>query len=154
MGTTYAEMLAERGWTPLMVRANTGLPLRENGAALTALVQRVVDAWPVPVTRIALVGHSLGGLVIRAAGVVADEVEEPWRDKVTDVITLGTPHLGAPIAWGIGHGSRGLGAAARDRGVRPDPRLALAGRARPRGRAGRGRAAAAARALPPGRGHA
>ena len=27
---------------------------------------------------------------------------------MTDVITLGTPHLGAPIAWGIGHGSRGL----------------------------------------------
>jgi len=109
MGTTYAEMLAEGGWTPLMVRSNTGLPLRENGAALTAMVQRLVDAWPVPVTRIALVGHSLGGLVIRAAGVVADEVDEPWRDKVTDVITLGTPHLGAPIAWGIGHGSRGLG---------------------------------------------
>ena len=71
-GTTYAEMLAGLGWTPLMLRVNTGLPLRENGAALTALVQRVVDGWPVPVTRIALVGHSLGGLVIRAAGAVAD----------------------------------------------------------------------------------
>jgi len=108
MGTTYAAMLAERGWTPLMLRANTGLPLRENGAALTALAQRVVEAWPVPVTRIALVGHSLGGLVIRAAGAVASEVEEPWSERVTDVVTLGTPHLGAPIAWGIGHGSRGL----------------------------------------------
>jgi pimeloyl-ACP methyl ester carboxylesterase len=107
-GTTYAEMLAERGWTPLMLRANTGLPLRENGAALTALLQRVVEAWPVPVTRIALVGHSLGGLVMRAAGAVASEVEEPWTSRVSDVITLGTPHLGAPIAWGIGHGSRGL----------------------------------------------
>ena len=108
-GTTYAEMLGDRGWTPLMLRANTGLPLRENGAALTALLQRVVEAWPVPVTRIALVGHSLGGLVMRAAGAVASEVEEPWSRRVTDVITLGTPHLGAPIAWGIGHGSRGLG---------------------------------------------
>ena len=108
-GTTYAAMLAERGWTPLMLRANTGLPLRENGAALTALVQRVVDGWPVPVTRIALVGHSLGGLVMRAAGAVANEVDEPWSDRVSDVVTLGTPHLGAPIAWGIGHGSRGLG---------------------------------------------
>ena len=107
-GTTYAEALAERGWTPLMLRANTGLPLRENGAALTALLQRAVDAWPVPVTRIALVGHSLGGLVVRAAGAVASEVDEPWSDRVTDVVTLGTPHLGAPIAWGIGHGSRGL----------------------------------------------
>ena len=27
---------------------------------------------------------------------------------MTDVVTLGTPHLGAPIARGIGHGSRGL----------------------------------------------
>jgi hypothetical protein len=108
LGTTYAAMLAERGWTPLMLRANTGLPLRENGAALTALLQRVVEGWPVPVTRIALVGHSLGGLVMRAAGAVASEVEEPWSARVTDVITLGTPHLGAPIAWGIGHGSRGL----------------------------------------------
>jgi pimeloyl-ACP methyl ester carboxylesterase len=107
-GTTYAEALAERGWTPLMLRANTGLPLRENGAALTALLQRVVEAWPVPVTRIALVGHSLGGLVMRAAGAVASEVPEPWSGRVSDVITLGTPHLGAPIAWGIGHGSRGL----------------------------------------------
>ena len=36
-------------------------------------------------------------------------VEQPWTDLVTDVVTLGTPHLGAPIARGIGHGSRGLG---------------------------------------------
>jgi pimeloyl-ACP methyl ester carboxylesterase len=107
-GTTYAEMLRERGWTPLMLRANTGLGIRENGAALTSLLQRVVDAWPVGVTRIALVGHSLGGLVMRAAGAVASDVEEPWSGRVSDVVTLGTPHLGAPIAWGIGHGSRGL----------------------------------------------
>ena len=40
--------------------------------------------------------------------------------------------------------------AARDGGVRPDPRLALGRRPRPGGRAGRGRAAAPARALPPG----
>ena len=108
-GTTYAAMLAERGWTPLLLRANTGLPLRENGAALTSLLQRVVDGWPVPVTRVALVGHSLGGLVMRAAAAVVSEAEAPWADLVTDVVTLGTPHLGAPIAWGVGHGSRGLG---------------------------------------------
>ena len=110
-GTTYAAMLAERGWTPLMLRANTGLPLRENGAAFTALLQRAVEAWPGPVARIALVGHSLGGLVMRAAGAVASEVAEPWNQSVTDVITLGTPHLGAPIAWGsatAAAGSAGL----------------------------------------------
>ncbi|HET6937032.1 MAG TPA: hypothetical protein VFI19_00435, partial [Nocardioides sp.] len=52
IGPTYARMLTERGWTPVMLRANTGLPLRENGAALAALAQRLVDEWPVEVTRI------------------------------------------------------------------------------------------------------
>lgn len=112
-GTTYGESLAAEGWTPVFTRANTGLSLRENGVALAALMQRLVDEWPVPVTRIALVGHSLGGLVIRAAGAVAAAPSGPsdtdWNQLVTDVVTLGTPHLGAPIAWGIGHGSRGLG---------------------------------------------
>jgi hypothetical protein len=108
-GTTYGESLAADGWSPLFLRANTGLSMRENGVALTALVQRLVESWPVPVTRIALVGHSLGGLVIRAAGAVAAAPGAPdWNALVTDVVTLGTPHLGAPIAWGIGHGSRGL----------------------------------------------
>ena len=106
-GTTYGEMLAGEGWTPVFLRANTGLGLRANGVALSALMQRLVEEWPVPVTRITLVGHSMGGLIVRAAGAVA--VESPWTDLVTDVVTLGTPHLGAPIARGIGHGSRGLG---------------------------------------------
>jgi hypothetical protein len=92
-----------------MLRANTGLPLRENGAALAGLIQQVVDEWPVEVTRIALVGHSLGGLVLRAAGAVVSDVDAPWAELVTDVVTLGTPHLGAPIARGVGHGSTGLG---------------------------------------------
>ena len=43
--------------------------------------QRVVDEWPDPVTRIALVGHSLGGLVIRAASAVVSDVEAPWSDR-------------------------------------------------------------------------
>lgn len=111
-GTTYGEALGEQGWTPLYLRANSGLALRENGVALAALMARLVDEWPVPVTRIVLVGHSLGGLVIRAAGAVSAEPSPAtgadWNTLVSDVVTLGTPHLGAPIAWGIGHGSRGL----------------------------------------------
>lgn len=108
-GTTYGEMLAERGWTPVFLRANTGLGLRENGVALAALMQRLVEEWPVPVERVALIGHSMGGLIVRAAGAVATTAEQPWTDRVSDVVTLGTPHLGAPIARGLGHGSRGLG---------------------------------------------
>ncbi|GAA4695894.1 hypothetical protein [Nocardioides nanhaiensis] len=115
-GTTYPEALEALGWTPVLLRVNTGLGLRENGVALTSLLQRVTEAWPVPVERVALVGHSMGGLVVRASGAVAAEPPPgapaswtDWTSLVSDVVTLGTPHLGAPIAWGIGHGSRGLG---------------------------------------------
>lgn len=111
-GPTYGETVEAGGWTPVYLRFNSGLPLRENGVALAALMQRVVDAWPVPVHRVALVGHSLGGLVIRASGDVAAAAPgpggAPWSDLVSDVVTLGTPHLGAPVARGVGHGARGL----------------------------------------------
>jgi pimeloyl-ACP methyl ester carboxylesterase len=108
LGTTYPELLAAAGWTPVLLRANSGLPLRENGAALASLMQHLVEAWPTEVTRVALVGHSMGGLVMRAGGAVATEAERPWTELVSDVVTLGTPHLGSPIASGVGHGSRGL----------------------------------------------
>ena len=108
VGTTYAEALAADGWTPVLLRANTGLSLRENGVALAALMQRLVDHWPADVTRIALVGHSMGALIMRAGGAVATEAERPWTEHVSDVISLGAPHLGSPVASGVGHGSRGM----------------------------------------------
>lgn len=113
VGTTYPEALADRGWTPVLLRANTGLSLRENGVVAAALLRDLVAAWPVPVTRLVLVGHSMGGLVLRAATASAEPAAaspeaRPWTELVTDVVTLGTPHLGAPLARGVGHGSRGL----------------------------------------------
>lgn len=108
-GTTYGEALADQGWTPVYLRTNTGLPIRENGVALAALLSAVVASWPVEVERIALIGHSMGGLIMRAGLNVLALGGPPWADRVTDVVTLGSPHRGAPIAWGIGHGSRLLG---------------------------------------------
>lgn len=105
---SYPDVLAARGWTPVMLRANTGLPLRENGVALASLMDRLVAGWPVPVTRIALIGHSMGGLVMRAAGAVTGP-HESWAELVSDVITLGTPHLGSPVARAADVGSRALG---------------------------------------------
>ncbi|MGA8247928.1 MAG: hypothetical protein WB797_13585 [Nocardioides sp.] len=108
IGATYADTLAALGWTPVLLRANTGLGLRENGVALAGLLQDLTTAWPVAVERLSLVGHSMGGLVIRAACAVASPDEHPWADLVTDVVTLGTPHLGAPLAGGVGSGARAL----------------------------------------------
>jgi hypothetical protein len=107
-GTTYPEALAAAGWSPLMVRANTGLAVQDNGALLAALIADVVDAWPVAVTRIALVGHSMGGLVARVACALDAAGPARWSPLVTDVVTLGTPHLGAPLAGWARHGAAGL----------------------------------------------
>jgi hypothetical protein len=106
-GPGYPHTLQDLGWTPVRVRLNTGLPVRDNGVALAALVHDLTEEWPVPVTRIALLGHSMGGLVVRAAAAAADPAAS-WVERVTDVVTLGTPHLGAPLAAGVERGSRHL----------------------------------------------
>jgi pimeloyl-ACP methyl ester carboxylesterase len=110
-GTTYPEALETQGWTPVLLRANTGLPIRQNGVALAALLQQVVDRWPTDVDRIALVGHSMGALIMRASSAVMSEGNAPaaWTGLVSDVVTLGAPHRGSWFAVSAGHGSRVLG---------------------------------------------
>ncbi|MET0449518.1 MAG: alpha/beta fold hydrolase, partial [Aeromicrobium sp.] len=97
-GTTYAERIAaETDGTAVMIRYNTGLHISENGQHLDTLIQQVVEHWPVAVTRITLVGHSMGGLVARAATNHATAAGETWQHLVRDVVCLGTPHAGANL---------------------------------------------------------
>lgn len=86
---------AELGYTPLYVRFNTGLHISENGRQLARLLDQVVGAWPTEVHEIAMIGHSMGGLVGRSACHYSDGA--PWCGKVRHVFTLGSPHLGAPL---------------------------------------------------------
>ena len=106
---SYGDRLVEEGWTPVYVRVNTGLPIAENGVAMAALLDRLVRAWPVDVRRMALVGHSMGGLILRAACAVTTDSTSPWTDRVTDVVCLGTPHLGAPLERVVNRGVAALG---------------------------------------------
>ena len=109
-GGSYGTRLdAETSWTSVSLRANTGLPIAENGVALASLLDRLVGSWPTDVRRIALVGHSMGGLVMRSACAVLTESDTGWNTLVTDVVTLGTPHLGAPLERGVTLGARTLG---------------------------------------------
>ena len=109
-GPTYAERLRQdTAWTPVVLRYNTGLPVARNGALLSDLLTRLLRDWPVPVRRLALVGHSMGGLVALAAcqHAAGDQDRPPrWTSLVRHVVCLGTPHLGAPLEqrayWGAG----------------------------------------------------
>jgi pimeloyl-ACP methyl ester carboxylesterase len=83
------------------VRYNSGLHISENGREIAALLERVVQSWPVPVSELALVGHSMGGLVARSACHHGSEGSHAWAALVRHVISLGTPHLGAPLEQGV-----------------------------------------------------
>lgn len=95
-GPTYLERLrGDARWTPLAVRLNTGIPIQDNAVELAALVDRLLVAWPRQVREIAFVGHSLGGLVVRAAAASASR--SFWSDRVSHVVLLGSPNGGAPL---------------------------------------------------------
>lgn len=99
---TYGQRLdSEADTTSIFLRYNTGRRIGTNGSDLSDLLEQLVTAWPVEVQRITLVGHSMGGLVSRSAAHHAAESGRRWVDLLTDVFTLGTPHLGAPLARGV-----------------------------------------------------
>jgi hypothetical protein len=101
---SYGARLADEGWSPVYIRANTGLPIAESGVALSSLLGRLVDVWPTDVRRIAFVGHSMGGLIVRAACAVSTAADADWTRHVTDVVLLGAPHLGSPVERSIARG--------------------------------------------------
>ncbi len=111
--TTYGSLLErDFGVTAVYVRYNSGLRVSVNGAQLDELLDQLVDAWPVPVDDLVLIGHSMGGLVARSGLAQAGEGtaagQRRWPGLVRDTITLGTPHLGAPLEQGVHQLSRQL----------------------------------------------
>jgi len=95
--TFGSQLQADLGLTPIYLRYNTGRHISENGRALATLLTEVLNAYPVPIEEITLVGHSMGGLVARSAAHYATENEEPWIARLRHVACIGSPHLGAPL---------------------------------------------------------
>jgi pimeloyl-ACP methyl ester carboxylesterase len=105
----YGSRLAEDGnWTPVYVRYNTGRRISENGRSLADLIAEAARDWPVEVEEIALIGHSMGGLVARSAAHQASEAGAEWVRHVRHVVSLGTPHRGAPLEEIVHLGSAAL----------------------------------------------
>lgn len=87
----------ELAFTPLYLRYNTGRHISTNGRELAGILQTLCDRWPVPVQSLSLVGHSMGGLVIRSACWYADHAGADWLSRLRRVVCLGSPHHGAPL---------------------------------------------------------
>ncbi|MDU0288179.1 esterase/lipase family protein [Saccharothrix longispora] len=97
-GTDFGSRLAAAvPCTPLYLRYNSGRHVSDNGRELVDLLDELVGAWPVEVTDIVLVGHSMGGLVARSAAHQAHERGARCSSLVTRLVCLGTPHAGAPL---------------------------------------------------------
>jgi hypothetical protein len=97
-GATYAERLEQLlGWTPVPTRLDAG-SLTEAGLELASLLQRLVEAWPVPVRRIVVVAAGDGGLVARAACSVRLATVPTWAGRVSEVVGLGVPRYGVEPA--------------------------------------------------------
>lgn len=84
--------------TPVYLRYNTGRRISHNGERLAHDLQQLLAIWPVPVTELTLIGHSMGGLVIRSACHHAEAAGLPWPTLVRTLACLGSPHDGAPLA--------------------------------------------------------
>ena len=85
------------GVPALQLRAATSRP---TAGSSRASLDSLVRAWPVPVEEIAILAHSMGGLVARSALHYAAESRRAWPGKVTKIVFLGTPHDGAPLERG------------------------------------------------------
>jgi pimeloyl-ACP methyl ester carboxylesterase len=65
----YGPRLAEETRSrALYLRFNSGLHLSENGRELNRLLTELVETYPDAIGELVLVGHSMGGLIIRSAG--------------------------------------------------------------------------------------
>ena len=97
-GHDHGAFLAQAlGATPVYLRYNSGLHIAANGRELARHLEWLVAQWPVPLQSITLIGHSMGGLVARAACEAAQEASHRWRPLLQHLVFLGTPHQGAPL---------------------------------------------------------
>lgn len=76
------------GW----LRYNTGLAIHENAQAFHAVLSALEITVPLK-----LIGHSMGGLLIRASCHLAAGDNAAWLGQLTHAAYIGSPHQGAPL---------------------------------------------------------
>ena len=95
-----AALARDLGYTPVYLHYNSGLHVSVNGRAFARQLETLVRLWPVPVTELVLIGHSMGGLVARSACHYGALAHNGWLRRLEKLVFLGTPHHGAPLERG------------------------------------------------------
>jgi pimeloyl-ACP methyl ester carboxylesterase len=96
-GTSLAK---ERNLVPLFLRYNSGLHISENGRQFSKLLEQLMTSSNGQIQELIFVCHSMGGLVARSACLCAQENHQTWISNLRKLVTLGTPHHGAPLERG------------------------------------------------------
>jgi hypothetical protein len=97
-----AALARDLGYTPIYLHYNSGLHVSTNGRAFAGLIEVLLEQWPVAVKELAVIGHSMGGLVSRSACHYGAVAGHGWPKRLRKLVFLGTPHHGAPLERG-GH---------------------------------------------------
>lgn len=111
---SHLDNALDTGVTTLGLRYNTGRPIYRNGRQLAGELEQLVSAWPVPVRRLILVGHSMGGLLIRSACHYGLTGNHQWVQALKDCVYIGSPHDGSWLAKGAQASAGMLKALPRD----------------------------------------
>jgi len=92
-----AALERDLSYTAVYLHYNSGLHISTNGQEFSRLLESLVAGWPVPIVELAIVAHSMGGLLARAAYQYASSEGRKWRRYPGKIIFLGTPHHGVPL---------------------------------------------------------
>ena len=95
-----AALARDLAYTPVYLHYNSGLHTSTNGRTFAELLETLVQIWPVPLTELMLIGHSMGGLVARSACHYGALARHEWLRRVDKLVFIGTPHHGAPLERG------------------------------------------------------
>jgi pimeloyl-ACP methyl ester carboxylesterase len=95
-----AALARDLGFTPLYLHYNSGLHISTNARALADELEILVRQWPEPIEELAILGHSMGGLVARGACHYGRAAGHDWPRYLKKLVFLGTPHHGSPLERG------------------------------------------------------
>ena len=97
-GHDHAAALARdlRG-SAVYLHYNSGLHVSQNGRQFAEALETLAEAWPTPLTRIIVLGYSMGGLVARSAAHCGGLSGHRWRRRLSTMVCLATPHQGSSL---------------------------------------------------------
>lgn len=91
-----AALARDLGYLPIYLHYNTGRHISQNGCEFAHLIEGFTGQFS-QVKELAIIAHSMGGLVSRSACHYGKAANHSWVKHLQKIIFLGTPHLGAPL---------------------------------------------------------